>query len=252
MGNSCCNERGDRDGEVLKDTQKKEDFSIKPTDTNNKPIHSSNATFSDAVDFKEPSGYFELNQNVLKAIENHGFFSPNTKNVGLPCIKSEGKSDDGRPYKYFGQMKDNLKSGKGQLQFMDKGGEFLVSSFENDKPVGESVVYFSNGDFFKGKIADGSMKEGTLFLNNGNRYEGPFVNNMYEGQGILVFADKRKYRGAFRKGQKEGFGVIHWANGSSYEGLWQNGHQHGHGSYVDQKGVLHEGEFFEGKLLKNA
>ena len=251
MGNSCCNERGDREGEVLKSTQqKREDFAFKDTESDLKLVQASNLTHPEVNDFKEPSSYFQLTAGMLKAIERHGFFSPITKENSFPNTKFEGRSQDGRPFKYFGQMNSSSKEGRGQLQFLDKGGEFLVASFEQDKPVGESAIYFSNGDYFKGKIAGNSMQEGTLLLSNGNRYEGTFLDNMFEGQGTFVFADKRKYKGGFKQGKKSGFGQFTWTNGSAYEGEWLNGHQHGHGKFTDEKAHVHEGEFVEGKLLK--
>ena len=223
---------------------------MKPTDNGQKFTQASPPTQSEVNNFKEPSSWFELNQNILKAIEKNGFQTPFTRDNSATNTKFEGKSDDGRPYKYFGQMKGESKEGRGQLQFMDKNCEFIVSSFENNKPVGESSIYFSNGDYFKGKISGNSMKEGILYLNNGNRYEGTFADNMYEGQGIFFFTDKRKYKGGFQQGEKTGFGVMNWIDGSSYEGEWVNGHQHGKGKFIDKKGGVHIGEFYEGKLLK--
>ena len=257
MGNSCCNDRGD-DQEVLKSTQKKEDMTPNKQE-NDKLTYShnggspqnTNLLDSDIQNFdKEPNSYFNLNSEMLKSIDKHGFYQCYGGDSKLAYKKYEGSAPDGRPFKYFGQMDGNKMEGKGQLQFTEPSGEFVVCSFKNGRAEGDGAIYFANGDYFKGKLQDNSMREGTLLLSNGNKYEGKFIHNMYDGQGAFTFPDGRKYKGEYKQGQKHGQGTFNWSNGSSYTGAWKNGHQHGHGKFIDTKGEPHEGEFADGKMLK--
>lgn len=257
MGNTCCNERGE-DNEVLKSAQKKEDaMSNSPgvnkitfNHTGYSPQHTDvNESEIQCFD-KEPSSFFTLNKDVLKAIEKHGFYKCYGSDNKSSFNKFEGVASDGRKFKYFGQMAGNQMEGKGQLQFTEPNGEYVVCNFKNGRAEGDGAIYFANGDFFKGKLFDNSMKEGTLYLTNGNKYEGSFVENMYEGQGTFSFVDGRKYKGQFMQGKKHGLGTLNWTNGSSYSGDWIQGHQHGHGKFIDAKGVVHEGQFANGKMLK--
>ena len=258
MGNSCCNDQGD-DQEVLKSAQQKEDMTPNMQE-NDKIVYihnGSNAQNTNLLDpdiqnfDKEPNTYFNLNSEILKSIDKHGFYQCYGGNNKLPYKKYEGSAPDGRQFKYFGQMDGKKMEGKGQLQFIEKNGEFVVCTFRNGRAEGGGAIYFPNGDYFKGKLQDNLMKEGTLLLSNGSKYEGKFIENMYDGQGAFAFLDGRKYKGDFKKGQKNGQGTINWINGSSYTGEWKNGHQHGHGKFIDTKGVSHEGEFADGKMLKS-
>lgn len=207
---------------------------------------------SDIQNFdKEPSSYFLLKNPAIKAIEKYGYYKIHGGQNDIPYRKFEGKyGKECRPFKYFGQMSGDKMEGKGQLQFTDLNGEYVVCNFKDGRADGEGAIYFANGDYFKGTIIDNSMREGTLYLENGNKYEGTFIDNMYDGQGTFTFKDGRKYKGQFKQGRKSGKGTINWVNGSSYTGDWLNGHQEGHGVFTDAKGVKHEGEFKDGKMLK--
>lgn len=61
---------------------------------------------------------------------------------------------------------------------------------------------------------------------NGDRYEGQFVNDLKEGQGLYVWGPESawsgdRYRGEFKADQREGQGIYEFANGDRYEGLWK-------------------------------
>jgi len=46
-------------------------------------------------------------------------------------------------------------------------------------------------------------------LVNGDKYEGQFVNNMFQGKGIYLFLGQNlKYEGEFMQGRQHGFGTL--------------------------------------------
>jgi hypothetical protein len=61
---------------------------------------------------------------------------------------------------------------------------------------------------------------------NGDRYEGGFVEDRKEGQGVYVFGRGRwageRYEGAFVNDRRHGFGVYRWPTGDVYAGPWEN------------------------------
>lgn len=270
MGNTCCNDRGDSN-EAIKQLPNRDhaptaikDPKIQLTEKEDKihsdPAYMSKSTYrehavhdTDITDFHaKPNHIFDIPEAMAKQFQiNHAGDKP------LPASDSKGhykkfesREPGQRPYKYFGQVDGTKKHGRGQLQFLDGGQEFIIADFKNDIAEGDGTIYFANGDYYKGKLRNNTMSKGTFFLNNGNRYEGPFVNDMYEGEGTLFFADKRKYTGSFSKGRKEGKGVFNWPDGSFYDGEWRDGKQNGNGKFVDAKGIVHQGVFENGRLLK--
>lgn len=52
-------------------------------------------------------------------------------------------------------------------------------------------------------------------------YDGNWVKNKKEGQGIYRSADG-EYRGEWKEDKKYGQGVLTLKNGQKYEGIWEN------------------------------
>ena len=62
-----------------------------------------------------------------------------------------------------------------------------------------------------------------LFFANQNRYEGDFMNEELQGQGIMYYANGERYEGDFAKNKREGQGKLYQKDGSLLkEGAWQN------------------------------
>ncbi len=78
----------------------------------------------------------------------------------------------------------------------------------------------------------GSFKEGykngrgVKTWANGDRYEGEFINDRKDGQGLYVWGAESawsgdRYRGEFKADQREGQGTYEFANGDRYQGRWK-------------------------------
>jgi len=57
----------------------------------------------------------------------------------------------------------------------------------------------------------------------------------------------RRYEGDYVDDKKEGQGIFYWPDGRKYEGGWKNGKQHGIGTYTSAGGKTKQGEWDEGK-----
>ena len=264
MGNSCCNERGDGEIQATKATTKSATLYAETSKEDKKHMialvkndHSQElrheiATEPEVLAFAaHPLEFLGINkQNILQAIAKHGFFKlTHSIDSRIPYYKAELRDQDGRVYRYFGQMDGSRKEGRGQLHFLDPEGQVVVSNFTKDLAEGEGAVYFANGDYFTGTLAGNHMVQGTMFLENGNKYHGTFVNDHFEGAGTFYFPDGRTYKGQFKNGKKEGRGVFTWTNGDVYDGDWKEGKQHGHGAFT-QGGKRFEGQFLDGKKVR--
>ena len=58
---------------------------------------------------------------------------------------------------------------------------------------------------------------------DGFRYEGGWVNGVFEGEGTATYANGDVYEGMFKDGKREGEGVLRYATGEEASGEWVNG-----------------------------
>lgn len=263
MGNFCADNR-DRDEANQDENQtplgiQKEDQALQPLSATHKKAPVSNLAASEKATPEEieafyagPAGFFAVppGSGILEAIKSNGWHQLARGDDSIEFCKAQLTDLAGRPYLYFGQMKNGAKHGNGQVYFTDATGELVVCSFNADSADGEGVVYFADGTYFKGVLAGQQLSQGTLVVPNRYTYKGAFINNKPSGHGQQLFTDGRSYEGDFRDGVKEGKGTFKWPSGDTYTGDWLNGKQHGHGVLV-KGGKSIEGDFFEGKKVKS-
>lgn len=135
-------------------------------------------------------------------------------------------------------------------------------------------IIFPNGDKYVGPVVGGKLHgKGTLICNNGDKYEGEFINGI-PGKGILIYSNGDVYEGGLVNGKrngkgkytsvegiydgdfvddkKEGQGTFTWYNGNKYVGDFFNGFQHGKGVYIFPNGDKVEGNYVNGELKGRA
>ena len=114
---------------------------------------------------------------------------------------------------------------------------------------------------YTGDLQDNMMHgSGRLEWPDGRVYEGNFVANRIEGQGIMRWTERHRapnmsskvkisedsnqnvYKGSFVSGQFHGKGELCFATGEKYQGSFANGRFHGHGEFVDSAGAGHDDE----------
>ena len=74
-------------------------------------------------------------------------------------------------------------------------------------------------------VCEGSPPNGRVKCNyeNGDNYEGTFVNGRPQGQGIYVYSKGDRYEGLFRNGVPNGQGTFLFANDDRMVGEFRNG-----------------------------
>ena len=115
--------------------------------------------------------------------------------------------------KYEGMWKDNLRHGSGTLWILTKKNGILRKLY--------------TGDWARDKMEG----RGTMYFENGDKYEGLWRENMRFGQGKLVYNDGDMYVGQWNLDQRCGYGCLFKSNGDQFEGMWLRDAREGRGSY---------------------
>ena len=82
-------------------------------------------------------------------------------------------------------------------------------------------------------------------------YDGEWKANLYEGRGVMKYANGDLYDGEWKNDLKEGRGVYRWGNGKFkgdvYDGEWKDDLKEGRGVYKCASGEVYEGAWNAGK-----
>lgn len=77
----------------------------------------------------------------------------------------------------------------------------------------------------------------------GDRYEGTWKDNKFNGRGVYYFKDGDRYEREFINGNFHGYGKYFYQNGSMYDGNWIKGKKSGLGKFIYADGEAYEGQF---------
>lgn len=117
---------------------------------------------------------------------------------------------------------------------------------------------FENGDIYNGDFVEGKRQgEGTYCAKSGSKYVGAWYNDKREGAGEMTFSTKDKdgretyhgsYEGNWKRDKKDGKGIYKHADGSVYDGDWKKDKMHGYGLYTFATKERYEGQFKSGNM----
>jgi hypothetical protein len=121
----------------------------------------------------------------------------------------------------------------------------IVSQYEK-KPVysmQNKIFAKSTTSLYYGEISDKKLRNGfgRLSLENGDKYEGYWENDLMHGEGLYIWKKNGWYRGMFNRGEITGKGVRHYNDDSVYEGNFLRGRKHEYGKMKFKNGDLYEG-----------
>jgi len=122
-----------------------------------------------------------------------------------------------------------------------------------------SVKYAEDGDLFEGTWVNG-VRQGRgkyTFLNkykDGSAYyEGDYVDNQKQGKGVFVYPDGGVYEGDFVAGLYEGYGTYTYPPSGPkdvYVGEWKAGKKEGKGRYLFASGALITGTWSDNAVTE--
>lgn len=154
----------------------------------------------------------------------------------------EGKgklTDAGGRLLFDGTMKDGLPSDGRSKTYHGTGRVDFDGLIKDGVASGAGKQYASDGDLlFDGTFANGEREKGTLSYDNGDKYTGPFDNNVPSGVGKLQYSNGDVYEGDFVNGRREGTGTFKTASGEKVVGDFKDNMMNGIISHYDKKGTL--------------
>lgn len=125
------------------------------------------------------------------------------------------------------------------------------------KPNGYGTGYFENGNKYEGNWVNGVRSgKGKLTFSDGTTYNGEWKNNSFNGRGTMIWTNGDKYEGSYLDGVRHGMGIYttggndinYCEDCKKYQGYWKNNDKHGFGKCYDKRGrLLYEGDFRDGK-----
>ncbi|MFV8571308.1 PEGA domain-containing protein [Marinobacter sp. SBS5] len=108
----------------------------------------------------------------------------------------------------------------------------------------QTTVNYSNGQWIGGvKTGDGSWVDQT-----GLRYEGHFVNGLFNGTGTAWYPDGSRYEGDWEKGEQQGEGQWRGADNAKYTGRFERNQFHGQGTLTKANGDILTGNWLQGRM----
>ena len=126
-------------------------------------------------------------------------------------------------------------------------------NFKNDLREGTgNLTSYDEKFYYEGEWVANKMEgNGVLYSSQLGKYSGHFHKDCFEGHGSLIDKNDNIYEGNFVKGEKNGEGELKLSDGSSYVGEFKHNKYHGKGILKDSQGnIILEGEFKLGSLYK--
>ncbi len=88
---------------------------------------------------------------------------------------------------------------------------------------------------------------GKVIFENGDIYEGNWVNGKKEGKGTFTYTNIGIYTGQYANDVRSGKGKFSFLNGDIYEGSWVDDKIQGQGTYTFKSGETYIGQYANGK-----
>ena len=86
--------------------------------------------------------------------------------------------------------------------------------------------------------------DGIYHYSDGERYEGEFKDDNFNGYGIKYKNNGDIFKSEFKDGIANGYGIFYFKNGDKYEGQFKNGLNYGYGIFYSSLGFKYK-RFFK-------
>ena len=188
---------------------------------------------------------FENNWRHYYNTNEINLYEPKSNNdilVNTDCLVSKYKNED---CLYKGTLTlDSIQKNKNVQSKM----LYNINSL-----TGRGVLYLRNGKKYEGNFINGELNGWCRYINSkGVCYEGLFIKGVLNGKGEIIKIDenlrKHIYKGDIKNFKKEGKGKEK-TNDFSYEGEFVNDMKHGNGKiFYNNNGDYYEGQFSNGLI----
>ena len=203
------------------------------------------------INFNSNIELIKENKKKVKSKLNpsfHGDLKSISENFNLKLIFEDNSFTNCLNKSYLTTSKLSLFKNK-KIYFSKYIGEFNNTLNLNSRS-GKGIEYTSNGDKYEGEFLNDKYEGcGRYYWNSGHKYKGELKNNLMHGKGTHYWANGDYYSGYFEKGKMNGSGTFYWKNGDKYKGLWKNDLRHGDGIYYWKNGTYLEGRWENGQRV---
>lgn len=192
-----------------------------------------------------------ITQNGLYQRAGQDFLSLNgTLVLQSGCL--QGNCQDGQGIyayadgsRYEGQFLAGQPHGQGV--FFYPNGDYYRGQFAYGLPHGQGRRVGTDGKILQGDWLEG----GFLPTRTADQTKGCLSGNCQNGFGTYRFQQGDRYEGSFLNGKPNGHGLVQYQNGDRYEGEMEAGAFSGYGTYYESSGKIFEGVWAAGKYLGN-
>ena len=181
--------------------------------------------------------------------------------MGNQCIGNQNTQSNGgavvHPQSIHDHHLHNKHSGPNHKKLLVNSEIHKEENFQFQAPCGLSKATeektnaneVKSHETWTGKLIEGKKEgRGTLLLKNGLRYEGFWNGDLLNGKGkMLCTRTGNKYEGEFKDNKFNGFGIFIWKDGTTYQGNWVDDRQSGYGEEQNADGTRYEGHYFNGR-----
>lgn len=188
-------------------------------------------------------GIFLYPNQPITAVD--GGFVPQSGCINGDCENGRGVYAYADGSRYEGSFLLGRPHGKGI--FFYPNGDRYEGQFAYGLPHGQGTRTYANGGVQQGEWVEG----GYLAPARNQTRKGCLQGDCQNGFGIYRFEEGDRYEGTFVQGQPEGHGIVTYQNGDRYEGEMQAGAFAGFGIYYEKSGAIFEGSWSAGEYLGN-
>lgn len=112
------------------------------------------------------------------------------------------------------------------------------------KKNGFYKVNYDNGDYYEGNFVDGKRQgQGLYIYASGAIYQGQWKEGNITGEGTFNYSDGGVYQGFLENGKRDGKGILQYNSGAYYEGSFSAGKRHGYGDMYYTNGNVYQGKW---------
>ena len=247
-----------KDSKISKNQREKNNLT--PSKNENKKPEKTNLViqnFDDSINNLENSiiimKNFSKNDNILLKLKKDLItllLESDDKKQSIKSIEENPKFK--KYYNYIEKSLSNEKLKENQNLISLKlypNNDFFIGYIDNgNNEIKNGILYYNNGDYYEGEFQNGKKEGfGIIIYKNGTRYEGIFKNNKHNGYGKLIQLDGEVFIGDWKEGKINGKGVRYHSNGDRYIGSYINNIRNGEGHYIFSNGDSYEGNWDNGK-----
>eukprot|EP00796_Vickermania_ingenoplastis_P009723 gene9723-6811_t len=149
---------------------------------------------------------------------------------------------------YHGEFCNGEMHGKGHRLYASSA-QMYDGMVSHNLPHGFGSMRTPSGLGYTGEWKNGRKEgKGTYKYTEKTYYSGYFVDDLRDGEGIMIYEDDSECSGTWRKGIREGRGIHRYKDGTVYDGEYKNDKPNGVGTVLSSDGSSYTGEWKDGRF----